>query len=546
MENEIKLSININSIETVNLSPANINTKSIKLNPINVNAGVKGNDGLTPYIKDDYWWIGDKNTGVKAKGSDGVNGINGITPHIGDNKHWFIGTIDTGISALGEKGEKGDKGEKGEKGNTGEQGPIGPIGPQGPKGDTGEKGEQGIQGIQGAQGEVGPQGPQGPQGNSIIGPQGEIGYSIKDIAVYKNKFTTANWNTYGTIGHKEGWTGTENKVPGMRTGDMFYVYGNSTDTNEGHLLIYKYSPHPTADTLYGECLVHILLPKGEKGDTGDNYIITENDYAQIANIVQSSLNSILNNKVDKVNNKQLSTEDFTTELKNKLNSLSNYNDSEIRDLIESINNSIDELTGVEDTTEIIDTMNEIIAFLNSYKNTDNLASVLQTLENTIHTWVENKNYLTQHQSLANYATQSWVLEKNYLTTHQDISGKQDKITDTNKLPYSLLSGTPNIPNQITETTVSEWGFTKNNGTYSKPTNGIPKTDLDASVQTSLGKADTALQLSAISDMETKTHASQTYQVKGNYLTEHQSLTNYYNKTEIDNIIGDIENLINEL
>ena len=31
------------------------------------------------------------------------------------------------------------------------------------------------------------------------------------------------------------------------------------------------------------------------------------------------------------------------------------------------------------------------------------------------------------------------------------------------------------------------------GTYSKPTNGIPKTDLESAVQTSLGKADTALQ-----------------------------------------------------
>lgn len=45
----------------------------------------------------------------------------------------------------------------------------------------------------------------------------------------------------------------------------------------------------------------------------------------------------------------------------------------------------------------------------------------------------------------------------------------------------------------TETTVTNWGFTKNTGTYSKPTGGIPKTDLATAVQTSLGKADTALQ-----------------------------------------------------
>ena len=61
----------------------------------------------------------------------------------------------------------------------------------------------------------------------------------------------------------------------------------------------------------------------------------------------------------------------------------------------------------------------------------------------------------------------------YLTSHQDISGKQDKAT--------------------LEADVSAAGFTKNTGTYSKPTGGIPKTDLANDVQASLGKAETALQ-----------------------------------------------------
>ena len=80
-----------------------------------------------------------------------------------------------------------------------------------------------------------------------------------------------------------------------------------------------------------------------------------------------------------------------------------------------------------------------------------------------------------------------------LIEHQDITGKQDKITSTNKLDYSLLSNTPTIPSEVTESTVSGWGFTKNSGTYSKPSTGIPKTDLASEVQTSLGKADSALQ-----------------------------------------------------
>ena len=53
---------------------------------------------------------------------------------------------------------------------------------------------------------------------------------------------------------------------------------------------------------------------------------------------------------------------------------------------------------------------------------------------------------------------------------------------------------------VTASTVSGWGFTKNTGTYIKPSTGIPKTDLASEVQTSLNKADTAVQ--AVDTQET--------------------------------------------
>ena len=83
-----------------------------------------------------------------------------------------------------------------------------------------------------------------------------------------------------------------------------------------------------------------------------------------------------------------------------------------------------------------------------------------------------------------------------ITAHQDISGKADKsslATVATSGSYNDLSNKPTIPSAVTESTVSGWGFTKNTGTYSKPSTGIPKTDLASAVQTSLGKADTALQ-----------------------------------------------------
>ena len=106
-------------------------------------------------------------------------------------------------------------------------------------------------------------------------------------------------------------------------------------------------------------------------------------------------------------------------------------------------------------------------------------------------------------------------DSGFLTGHQDISGKVDKVpgkglssndyTDAAKAKvdalspvatsgsYNDLTDKPTIPAPVTEQTVSGWGFTKNTGTYSKPTGGIPKTDLANDVQASLGKAETVLQ-----------------------------------------------------
>ena len=77
-------------------------------------------------------------------------------------------------------------------------------------------------------------------------------------------------------------------------------------------------------------------------------------------------------------------------------------------------------------------------------------------------------------------------DSGFLTQHQDISGKQDKAT--------------------LEQDVAAKGFTKNTGTYSKPSGGIPKTDLSDAVQASLGKADTALQSAPVTSVNGKTGA----------------------------------------
>ncbi len=82
-----------------------------------------------------------------------------------------------------------------------------------------------------------------------------------------------------------------------------------------------------------------------------------------------------------------------------------------------------------------------------------------------------------------------------------IAGLQTEITSQNKLASDLVDDT-NSGNKFVNTTEKQtW-----NGKYDKPVGGIPKTDLDSNVQTSLEKADTAIQ-------------------------EHQDLTDYVKNTD---------------
>lgn len=99
-----------------------------------------------------------------------------------------------------------------------------------------------------------------------------------------------------------------------------------------------------------------------------------------------------------------------------------------------------------------------------------------------------KEKVDSNTSVRHTHTNKQVLDN---ITSNDISNWNNKSDFSGS--YNDLSNKPTIPSEVTESTVSNWGFTKNTGTYSKPTGGIPKTDLESAVQTSLEKADTALQ-----------------------------------------------------
>ena len=79
----------------------------------------------------------------------------------------------------------------------------------------------------------------------------------------------------------------------------------------------------------------------------------------------------------------------------------------------------------------------------------------------------------------------------YVITQQDYEEIANIAKEGIDIPTTLAELSEDSTHRtVTDTEKGTWN---NKGTYTKPENGIPKTDLDSSVQTSLGKADSALQ-----------------------------------------------------
>ena len=106
------------------------------------------------------------------------------------------------------------------------------------------------------------------------------------------------------------------------------------------------------------------------------------DLLDIVNEAKDDIQNLpktLDNKVDKVEGKGLSTEDFTTALKNRLESLQNYDDTTIIAAIAKLRNDFDTLVK-SDTSGAIDKFNEIIAFLDGIEDSESLDSIIASIE----------------------------------------------------------------------------------------------------------------------------------------------------------------------
>lgn len=127
-------------------------------------------------------------------------------------------------------------------------------------------------------------------------------------------------------------------------------------------------------------------------------------------------------------------------------------------------------------------------------------------------------YVTDTElSAKNYATQAWVNEQGYLTQHQDITGLATK-EELNRKQDTLVSGT-NIKTINSQSLIGEGNIeitVEGGGITDAPKDGNQYARKDGSWE--------KITIQDTSDMLTKTEASNTYQVKGDYLT---SVPEYY-------------------
>jgi hypothetical protein len=163
--------------------------------------------------------------------------------------------------------------------------------------------------------------------------------------------------------------------------------------------------------------------------------------------------SALNDKVDKVSGKGLSTEDFTSALKAKLEGLSNYDDTTLSNAISGLETRLNTLVS-GDASTAIESFNEIMAFLDGIKDTQDLASIIASIEQQI---AAKQDKITDLETIRSGAAKGATALQSYtekytgtitgikmngaskgtsgvvdlgtvITSHQDISGKQDKLT----------------------------------------------------------------------------------------------------------------------
>ena len=132
--------------------------------------------------------------------------------------------------------------------------------------------------------------------------------------------------------------------------------------------------------------------------------------------------------------------------------------------------------------------------------------------------LESKADKTEIPSLNGYATEQWVGQQGYLTEHQQLK----------TINGESILGSGDLVISGGEETDPVWTAEK--------VNYYTKSEVNTSLETKANKTE-------IPTVPTNVSA---FTNDAGYLTEHQSLNNYYTKSEIDGIVGNVNNALSEI
>lgn len=231
-------------------------------------------------------------------------------------------------------------------------------------------------------------------------------------------------------------------------------------------------------------------------------------------------------KVDKVEGKQLSTEDFTTALKTKLEGLSNYDDTEISNAVARLRDDFNSLTQ-EDISAAIENFNEIISFLDGIEDSESLDSIIASIEQQIankQDKIEDLETIRSGAALGATALQEQQ-DISHLATKEEVTNLQNEVIANEEVSAAAFN---NLHTRVEEIAANVGG------------SAATKEELAAAVAT-LEAADTATN-TAVTAVDDKVDAlessvAETYATKTEVQTEvaalNETITTLQNEV-IDN------------
>lgn len=247
---------------------------------------------------------------------------------------------------------------------------------------------------------------------------------------------------------------TEDELEKKNYADKDYVQKAINNIEHFHREIVDALPKTGKDTV-----LYMVKKEGTNGDVYNEYIWTGSTYELIGTTAadltvfytKEETDKLLNKKVDKVNGKDLSTNDFTNALRTKLEGLENYDDTDLRNKVNQLHN-YDDIQVKDDIENLQTDTSKLRTDVNKLKEEvpEKLEAVYLIKSGDYWLWQNRKgDNITFHKAQELLGLENYILIIEYLETDGKITPREyisldDRMiiyyTDENNVEHILTLG----------------------------------------------------------------------------------------------------------